>query len=226
MKKLTAVIVLLALLIPFALGGCTETKGNTDLPVDESTAENETVNETEAESGKLSSPGLFSSGTLGSAVNSLNGAGVLLYVNGMVTGEVRSAENRLSGELKNAIEALTFEEGIEVPYDEESGYPMGRNKFLPASFTHALDNTSVLFRKFLSTGELLEITADFYRMGSNGTLEKYYSVRYEDAVVISVGSASDGHGSDSFTQAETVRFTYQRATYTYTDSGFSYTVTR
>lgn len=221
MKKTIAMISLLALLVPFALCGCREEK-KTDLPASDPASVSETEGETKS-SGQLSSAPV-----LGSAPLILEGAGVLLYVKGGAMGEIRPAESRLSGEERNAIQALTFEEGTVVPYDEESGYPTGRSRSLPVTFTCGLDNTAVLFHKAASIGDQLEITADYYRMKADGTLEKYYSVRYENAIVISVGTASaaEGKNANGFSQQTKVSFTYQRATYTYADGSVTYTDAR
>lgn len=221
MKKTIAVLLLLALLIPFTLCGCGEKEKTPDLPEDISAEAAESADETEPSSA-------LSSGLLGSVPMRLDGAGILLYVEGMITGTIRPAESKLSGEERNAIPAITFEEGMEVPYDKESGYPVGAYGVLPVTFTCALDETYAAFRKIASRGEQLTVTADYYRLKTDGTLEKYYTVSYEDVLIISVGtvSAAGNGSSNSFAQQTKVSFTYQRAVFTFADGSESYTENR
>ena len=120
------------------------------------------------------------------------------------------------------IEAMSCE--VVIPRDPQSGQPTGTRVHQPSTFTKIFDKASPLLWQSLCTGEVLQMQMDFYRIATTGTQEKYYTIKWTDAVMV------DGKGAmpncldpafANYTNMETWSFTYRKIEWDNTAAGTS-----
>lgn len=107
-----------------------------------------------------------------------------------------------------------FEHQIIIPRDPHTGQPTGQRVHKPLKITKVMDKSSPLLFKALTSGERLpEVTLKFYRTSSSGTLEHYFTVQLEDAIIVDVqGYMHNCQDPDKahFTHLEDVYMTYRK----------------
>jgi type VI secretion system secreted protein Hcp len=120
------------------------------------------------------------------------------------------------------VEAMTCE--VMIPRDPQSGQPTGQRVHQPSTFTKVFDKASPMLWQALCSGEVLQIAMDFYRTSMAGTQEKYFTIKWTDAVLV------DGKGympncldpsMSSFTNMETWSFTYRKIEWDHDVAGTS-----
>lgn len=111
-----------------------------------------------------------------------------------------------------------FTGNVTVPTDPQSGQPTGLRSHRPASFTKVFDKASPLLWQALATGEVLQLEMDFYRVSTTGTQEKYYTIKWEDAVLVDgknyVPNCLDPENA-SFGHMEDWSFVYRKVTWSH-----------
>lgn len=83
--------------------------------------------------------------------------------------------------------------------------------------TKELDKSSPLLHQALTTGERSDIELKFFRTTSTGAEEHYYTIKLEDALVISINHLSLNDSSDK--KYEEVSFSYDKITWTWEPEG-------
>ncbi|MDQ0505575.1 Hcp family type VI secretion system effector [Xanthobacter agilis] len=118
-----------------------------------------------------------------------------------------------------------FSSNVIIPRDPQSGQPTGSRVHQPATITKYQDKASPLLWQALSTGEVLsEVTLSFWRTSTAGQQEKYFTIKWEDAVLV------DGKGmipnvlmseNSKLQDMEEWAFTYRKVTWTHEKAGTS-----
>ena len=76
---------------------------------------------------------------------------------------------------------------VEIPKDTHTGLPTGQRIHHPLTITKHLDQASPKLYKACCTGEQCTVTIDHYRIAADGTEEKYFTIKLEEAIVVSRG---------------------------------------
>ncbi|UQZ88933.1 type VI secretion system tube protein Hcp [Deltaproteobacteria bacterium Smac51] len=112
-----------------------------------------------------------------------------------------------------------FEHQIVLPRDPQSGQPTGQRVHKPFKVTKVMDKCSPLLFRSLTSGEKLpEVKMKFYRTSAQGTMEHYYTITLEDAIIVDITSYfpnCQDPGMAHFTHLEDVYFTYRKITKTH-----------
>lgn len=107
-----------------------------------------------------------------------------------------------------------FEHEILLPRDPQSGQPTGQRVHNPLKVTKVLDKCSPLLFRSLTTGERLpKVELKFYRTSAQGTMEHYYTMTLEDAIIVNIKDYMyncQDPAMASFTHLEDVWFTYRK----------------
>jgi type VI secretion system secreted protein Hcp len=112
-----------------------------------------------------------------------------------------------------------FEHEILLPRDPQSGQPTGQRVHRPMKVPKVLDKCSPLLFRALTTGERLpKVEMKFYRTSAQGTMEHYYTMTMEDAIITDIIDFMP-HCQDPreahLTHMEVVEFTYRKITKTH-----------
>lgn len=87
----------------------------------------------------------------------------------------------------------------------------------PLSILKFFDSTSpVLYDRLVSEKPLKNVTIKFYRINQTGSLEHYYTVSLENAVIVGINSYSEKYNRR---EIEEVSFIYERITWTHEIEG-------
>lgn len=73
---------------------------------------------------------------------------------------------------------------VTLPRDPQSGQVTGQRVPMPAKLIKYVDKSSPLLLSAIAAGEVLQIEATFYRTSTQGRQEKYYTVKFTDAVAV------------------------------------------
>ena len=112
-----------------------------------------------------------------------------------------------------------FSHEIMLPRDSQSGQPTGQRVHHPLHITKVMDKCSPLLYRALTSGERLpKVQMKFYRTSAQGTMEHYFTLTLEDAIITNISTympncldASKAH----FVHMEDVQFTYRKLTKTH-----------
>jgi type VI secretion system secreted protein Hcp len=107
---------------------------------------------------------------------------------------------------------------ISIPSDRQTGLPTGKRVHGPLKVTKVFDKASPKIFQAMVTGEQLsDVTFKFYRIDPTGAEEHYYSIKLENAIIVSVSlwvpNCLDP-AKESFTHMEDVSMTYRTITWT------------
>ena len=95
----------------------------------------------------------------------------------------------------------------------------------PLTVTKHVDQASPKIYKACCTGEQCTVTLDHYRIGPVGVEEKYFTIKLEDAIVVSVRKKTPLTflpENKPYADMEEVSFTYSKITWTYNDGNIEY----
>ena len=112
---------------------------------------------------------------------------------------------------------------IEIPRDTHTGLPTGKRVHKPLTVTCEIDKASPKILQALTSGEQLsEVLVDFYRISPTGAEEKYYTIKLEDAIIVS----HEAHFPETFKpesevyhHLEDISFTYEKIVWTWQPDG-------
>ncbi len=112
---------------------------------------------------------------------------------------------------------------IEIPRNVETGLPMGKRVHGPFKITKEIDKSSPKIFQALTSGEqLTEVLLEFTRISPAGKEEKYYTIKLQNAIVVSlrkwVANCFDQE-TKMLGHMEDVCFTYEHVTWSYTPDG-------
>lgn len=144
-----------------------------------------------------------------------------LTVTGKNQGKIEGNCTQKGREKTILVYALDHE--IEIPRDTHTGLPTGKRVHLPMTVTKALDKSSPKLMQALTSGEQLsEVLLDFYRINDKGQEEKYYTVKLQDAIIVSAECYFPEtflEESKPYHHMEKVSFTYSKIIWTYVPDG-------
>ncbi|MFH2041769.1 MAG: Hcp family type VI secretion system effector [Acidobacteriota bacterium] len=124
---------------------------------------------------------------------------------------------------EGTIMVYALDHPIEIPRDLHSGLPTGKRVHKPMTITKEIDKSSPKLYQALTSGEqLTEVVMDFYRISPTGTEEKYYTVKLDTAIIVSMESFFPETflaANESFTHMEKVSFTYEKIIWTWQPDG-------
>lgn len=112
---------------------------------------------------------------------------------------------------------------IHMPKDPHSGLPTGKRVHGPLSIVKEFDASSPKMYQALCTGEhLKDVTLKFYRITKQGTEEHYYTIKLEDAIVVSIKPYMPVTllaENEPYRHMEEVAFTYRKIKWTWESNG-------
>jgi type VI secretion system secreted protein Hcp len=118
-------------------------------------------------------------------------------------------------------QALNHE--VSIPRDPQTGLPTGKRLHSAFTITKVFDKSSPKLFQALCTGEQMkDVTFKFYRISAAGQEEHYYTVKLENAIIVSlrpwVANCLDP-GKKELTDMEDVSFTYRKIIWTWVPDG-------
>ncbi len=120
------------------------------------------------------------------------------------------------------IEAMSCD--VMIPRDPQSGQPTGMRVHQPSSVTKVFDKASPLLWQALCNGETLQMHMDFFRINTTGTQEKYFTIKWTDAVLVEgkgfMPNCLDKENAN-YVNMETWSFTYRKIEWDHVIAGTS-----
>ncbi|SNR89777.1 type VI secretion system secreted protein Hcp [Humidesulfovibrio mexicanus] len=147
-----------------------------------------------------------------------------MAVKGNTQGDIKG-DGSQSGDKKDKILVYGSDHTVEIPKDTHTGLPTGQRVHHPFTVTKHKDQASPKLFKACCTGEQCTITLDYYRIDPTGREQKYYTVKMEEAIVVSLREYSPLTflpENKPYHDMEDVSFTYSKITWTYTDGNIEY----
>ncbi|WP_298438896.1 Hcp family type VI secretion system effector [Geobacter sp.] len=124
---------------------------------------------------------------------------------------------------ENTILVYSMNHDITMPKDPHSGLPTGKRVHGPLSIVKEFDKSSPKMFQALCTGEhLKDVTLKFYRITKQGTEEHYYTIKLEDAIVVSIKPNMPItllEENAPYRHMEEVAFTYRKIKWTWEPNG-------
>lgn len=111
---------------------------------------------------------------------------------------------------------------VAVPTDPQSGQPTGVRSHRPFTVTKFFDRASPLLWQAACTGEVLQVSLDFYRTSARGGMEHYFTMKFTDAVIVDMKGYFENILKPEFSQMghhEDVSFVYRAVEWTHQIAG-------
>ncbi|MDR1686155.1 MAG: type VI secretion system tube protein Hcp [Desulfovibrio sp.] len=148
-----------------------------------------------------------------------------LKVEGKSQGEIKG-DSPQSGDKKDRIMVYSIDHNVEIPKDTHTGLPTGQRIHHPFLVTKHKDQASPKLAKACCTGEQLTVTLDQYRIKPDGTEQKYFTIKLDEAIVVNLREYTPLTflaDNKPYSDMEEVSFTYSKITWTYNDGNIEYT---
>lgn len=148
-----------------------------------------------------------------------------MAVNGKSQGDIKG-DCAQSGDKKEKILVYNSDHTVEIPRDTHTGLPTGQRIHNPFTITKHKDQASPKLFKACCTGEGCTVTIDYYRIKPDGVEEKYYTIKMEDAIIVSMREYTPMTflpDNRPYHDMEDVSMTYSKITWTYNDGNIEYT---
>ncbi len=129
------------------------------------------------------------------------------------------------GDKKNTILVYSMDHSVEIPKDTHTGLPTGQRIHHPFTIVKTRDNASPKLFKACCTGEQCEVVFDQYRIKSSGLEEKYFTVKLEEAIIVTIREYTPMTflpDNKPYHDMEEISFTYSKITWTYNDGNIEY----
>ncbi len=107
---------------------------------------------------------------------------IYLTINGKSQGAIEG-DCTQKGREKQII-GYALDHTMVIPQDTHTGLPTGQRVHKPFVITTDVGKATPKIFQACSTGERLDVTADFYRINDKGLEEKYYTVKLTNAIVV------------------------------------------
>ena len=119
------------------------------------------------------------------------------------------------------VQALNHE--VSIPLDSQTGLSTGKRVHHPLKILKEVDKSTPLLFLALTSGEHLNsVEIQFYRIDENGAEEHFYTIKLEDAIIVSIKpklpSCLEAETVDLKFQEE-VSFTYRKAIWRWEPDG-------
>ena len=147
-----------------------------------------------------------------------------MAVKGNSQGDIKGSCNQ-GGDKADKILVYSVEHNVEIPRDTHTGLPTGQRIHHPYVVTKAVDVASPKLYKACCTGEKCDVVVDFYRIKADGLEEKYYTVKLEEATLVTMRHNTPVTflpESKPYQDMEQVAFTYSKITWTYNDGNIEF----
>jgi len=124
---------------------------------------------------------------------------------------------------EGTIQVYAVDHTVEIPRDTHTGLPTGKRIHMPMCIEKEIDKSSPKLMQALASGEqLTEVVLDYYRISPKGTEEKYYTVKLQDAIIVSAESFFPETfipANESYKHMEKISFTYGKIIWTWQPDG-------
>jgi type VI secretion system secreted protein Hcp len=147
-----------------------------------------------------------------------------LSVTGKSQGEIKG-DCPQGGDKKDKILVYSVDHEVEIPKDTHTGLPTGQRIHKPLRITKHKDQSTPKLFKACSTGEHLQATLDYYRIKADGSEEKYFTIKLEEAIVVNAREYTPETflpDNKPFFDMEDISFTYSKITWTYNDGNIEF----
>jgi type VI secretion system secreted protein Hcp len=147
-----------------------------------------------------------------------------MSVNGASQGDIKG-DCPQGGDKKDKILLYSLEHSVEIPRDTHTGLPTGQRIHKPLTVYKHKDQSSPKLFKACCTGETSTVTIDNYRIKPDGTEEKYFTIKLEEAIVVEMKEYTPLTflpDNKPYFDMEAVSFTYSKITWTYNDGNIEY----
>ena len=148
-----------------------------------------------------------------------------MKVKGKSQGQIKG-DCTQSGDKKDTMRVYAVDHLVEIPKDTHTGLPTGQRIHHPLKVTKHKDQASPKLFKACCTGEQSDVELDLYRIKSDGTEEKYYTIKLAEAIIVEMREYTPMTflpDNKPYHDMEEVSFTYSKITWTYTDGNIEYT---
>lgn len=119
-------------------------------------------------------------------------------------------------------QALSYH--VTLPRDPQSGQVTGQRVHMPATLLKYVDKASPLLLTSITSGELLQITANYYRTSTAGKQENYYTVTFTDVILVELRPYTPDAldpANAAYRDMEEIKFTYRAIAVTHVVAGTS-----
>ena len=147
-----------------------------------------------------------------------------MAVKGKAQGDIKGDCSQ-GGDKKDKMLVYASDHTVEIPKDTHTGLPTGQRIHHPFTVTKHKDQASPKLLKACCTGEQCDVTLDYYRVAADGREEKYFTVKMESAIVVSMREYTPLTflaDNKPYHDMEDVSFTYSKITWTYTDGNVEF----
>ncbi|MDR1578199.1 MAG: Hcp family type VI secretion system effector [Deltaproteobacteria bacterium] len=147
-----------------------------------------------------------------------------LKVVGASQGEIKG-DCPQGGDKKDKILLYALDHSVEIPRDTHTGLPTGQRIHKPLQVTKHKDQATPKLFKACCTGEQSTVTIDQYRIKPDGTEEKYFTIKLEQAIVVDVREFTPltfVPDNKIYFDMEVISFTYSKITWTYNDGNIEF----
>ncbi|MCX8117635.1 MAG: Hcp family type VI secretion system effector [Desulfobacterota bacterium] len=136
-----------------------------------------------------------------------------MSIKGTTQGEISKGCCEIQGR-EDTILCQALKHEVYIPRDPQTGLPTGKRVHNPITVTKVFDKASPLLYEGLTRGErMTDVTMKFYRINPQGQEEHYFTIKLEDAIIVSIKpwipNALDPT-QEKFTHMEDVSFTYSK----------------
>jgi type VI secretion system secreted protein Hcp len=148
-----------------------------------------------------------------------------MSVNGKKQGDIKGGSTQ-GGDKKDKIEVYGSDHTVEIPKDTHTGLPTGQRIHHPFKVIKRKDKASPKLFKACCTGEQCTVELDYFEIKPDGAESKYYSVKLENAIVVSMREHTPLTflpDNKPYHDMEDVCFTYSKITWTYSDGNIEFT---
>lgn len=145
-----------------------------------------------------------------------------MELTGKTQGNISEGCSDMKGR-ENTILCQALNHEVYIPSDPQTGLPTGKRVHNPLTVTKVFDKATPKLFQALSTGERMSnVTLKYYRINPSGNEEHYFTIKLEDAIIVSikpwVPNALD-QSRERFTHMEDVSFTYSKIIWTWEVDG-------
>ena len=147
-----------------------------------------------------------------------------LKVEGKSQGEMKG-DCPQGGDKKDRILVFATEHLVEIPKDTHTGLPTGQRIHHPLTIEKHLDMASPKLYKACCTGEQCTVTLDHYRIKPDGTEEKYFTVKLEEAIIVSIARFTPETflpDNKPYSDKQKLTLSYAKISWTYNDGNIEY----
>ena len=147
-----------------------------------------------------------------------------MSVKGKTQGDIKGGCDQ-GGDKKDKILVYGIHHNVEIPKDTHTGLPTGQRIHHPLEISKAIDVATPKLYKACCNGEQCEVTLDYYRIKSDGTEEKYFTVKLEEAIIVTMTQDTPLTflaENKPYHDMEKVAFTYSKITWTYNDGNIEF----